>query len=51
MKTKVKLVALGGKEWFGFDKTNFVCAVDNAEVAYRAMRDAMNASSEENPEK
>ena len=29
--------ALGGGKWFGFDKTDFVCAVDNAEVAYRGM--------------
>jgi hypothetical protein len=41
--------ALGGQEWFGFDRTRFVCAVDNAEVAYAAMRDEINKSSAENP--
>lgn len=41
--------ALGGQKWFGFDKTNFVCAVDNAEVAYRSLSDEINKSSEENP--
>ncbi len=41
--------ALGAKERFGFDNSQFICAVDNAEVAIRAMRDAINASSEENP--
>ena len=41
--------ALGGQKWFGFDNTRFVCAVDNAEVAYNAMRDEINKSSAENP--
>lgn len=41
--------ALGGQKWFGFDKTRFVCAVDNAEVAYNVMRDEINKSSNENP--
>ena len=41
--------ALAGQEWFGFENTHFVCAVDNAEVAYRAMRDAINQSSAEDP--
>ena len=41
--------ALGGKKWFQFDNSRFVCAVDNANVAYRAMCDAINASSEDNP--
>jgi hypothetical protein len=41
--------ALGGQQWFGFEHTNFVCAVDNAEVAYRALRDEINKSSAENP--
>ena len=38
-----------GQYYFGFDNTNFVCAVDNPEVAYRAMTDEINRSSEENP--
>ncbi|MEP3837786.1 MAG: hypothetical protein ABJM36_09065 [Algibacter sp.] len=41
--------ALKGGEWFGFNNTNFICAVDNAEVAYNALRDEINKSSEENP--
>lgn len=41
--------ALGGQRWFGFDKTKFICAVDNAEVAYTALRDAINESTAENP--
>ncbi len=41
--------ALKGKEWFGFDNSNFICAVDNAEVAYNAMRDEINQSSADNP--
>lgn len=41
--------ALGGQKWFGFDKTNFICAVDDAEVAYNAMRDVINQSSKKNP--
>jgi hypothetical protein len=41
--------ALGGQKWFGFDKTNFICAVDDAEVAYNAMRDEINKSSKKNP--
>lgn len=41
--------ALGGQKWFGFDKTTFVCAVDNAEVAYTTLRDVINASTADNP--
>ncbi len=41
--------ALGSKKWFGFDKTNFICAVDDAEVAYNAVRDEINKSSKKNP--
>lgn len=41
--------ALKGGEWFGFNNTNFICAVDNAEVAYTALRDEINKSSAENP--
>jgi hypothetical protein len=41
--------ALGGQKWFGFDNSRFVCAVDNAIVAYHAMRDEINKSSEDNP--
>jgi len=41
--------ALGGQKWFGFNKTNFICAVDNPEVAYNSVRDEINKSSEKNP--
>jgi len=41
--------ALGGQKWFGFDKTNFICAVDNPEIAYNTMRDAINQSGKQNP--
>lgn len=41
--------AIKGGEYFGFGKTNFVCAVDNAEVAYNAIRDEINKSSKDNP--
>ncbi len=41
--------ALGGKRMFKFDDTKFICAVDNAEVAYTAMRDEINKSTEVNP--
>lgn len=45
----MRVSALGSKEWFGFDNSNFMCAVDNAELAYNAMRDVINDSSEDNP--
>ena len=45
----MRVSALGGQKWFGFDKTRFICAVDNAEVAYNAVRDEINKSSAENP--
>ncbi len=41
--------ALGGAEQFGFDKSRFICAVDNAEVAYNALKDQINASTEQDP--
>ena len=41
--------ALGGQKWFRFDKTKFVCAVDNAEVPYTALRDVINESTADNP--
>lgn len=45
----MRVSALGGQQWFGFDSTNFVCAVDNSEVAYKALCDEINKSSAENP--
>lgn len=45
----MRLSALGSKKWFGFNHTDFICAVDNPFIAYQAMRDAINESSEQNP--
>lgn len=41
--------ALGGQKYFGFDNTRFICGVDNAETAYKAMTEEINKSSEDNP--
>lgn len=41
--------ALGGQKWFGFDNTKFICAVDNAEVAYTELSKVINASTAEDP--
>ena len=41
--------AIGGQKWFGFNKTNFVCAVDNPEMAYKAVCEEINKSSASNP--
>ncbi len=45
----MRISALGGQRWFGFDDSKFICAVDNAEIAYNAMRDVINESSADNP--
>ncbi len=45
----MKESALGGRKWFGFDNSCFICAVDDPERAYNAMRDAINASTESDP--
>ncbi len=45
----MKESVLGAKREFGFDKTKFICAVDNPEAAYKAMVDVINASSAGNP--
>ena len=41
--------AIGGQKWFGFNKTNFVCGVDDPEAAYDAVRKEINKSSASNP--
>jgi hypothetical protein len=41
--------ALGGQKWFGFDKTKFLCGVDNAELAYNAITAQINESSSTDP--
>lgn len=45
----MRISALGSKEWFGFENSKFICAVDHAETAYNAMRDVINESSADNP--
>jgi len=46
---QMELSALGAQKWFGFTKTNFICAVDDPEKAYNAIRDEINKSSASNP--
>ena len=46
---QMRVSALQGKAQFGFNKTKFVCAVDNAERAYQAMVEVINESTEDNP--
>ena len=46
---QMKESALVGGALFNFKRTRFICAVDNAEVAYTAMRDEINLSTETNP--
>ena len=41
--------ALGGQKWFDFNKTKFICGVDNPDAAYNAIRDEINKSSANNP--
>lgn len=41
--------ALTGAEMFGFNKSRFICAVDDPGNAYQAMAAAINESSEDNP--
>jgi len=41
--------ALNGGEYFGFSNTKFICAVDNAEVAYKSVSDEINKSNADNP--
>ena len=40
---------LKGGELFGFDRTLFLCGVDDAEASYEALKTQINDSSEENP--
>lgn len=41
--------ALKAKEYFSLDKTTFLCAVDDPEAAYNALRDQINLSTASNP--
>lgn len=45
----VRESVLSGAKYFDFETTKFICAVDNAEVAYTAMRDEINRASKESP--
>lgn len=46
---EMKISALEGKEIFGFSNTKFIEAVVNPDVAYQAMIDEINKSTEEDP--
>lgn len=41
--------ALGGAKHFGYDTSRFICAVDNAEVAYNALASKINESTSDDP--
>ncbi len=41
--------AVGGAKQFGYDTTRFICAVDNAEIAYNALAAKINESTADNP--
>lgn len=45
----MKKSALEGADMFGFDKSRFVCAVDNPESAFEKLKEAIDASSESDP--
>ncbi len=45
----MKKSTLEGADQFGYDRSVFVCAVDNAEVAYVKMMREINKSTEDNP--
>jgi hypothetical protein len=46
---QMKISAVEGGKMFRFNKTRFICAVDNPEIAYVALKDEINKSSEDNP--
>jgi len=46
---QMKESALTGGKMFRFKHTRFICAVDNPEVAYEALKDEINKSSSNNP--
>jgi len=46
---QMKESAIRGGKMFNFKKTNFICAVDNPEVAYEALKNQINQSSDDNP--
>ncbi len=46
---QMKISAVTGGKMFGFKTTNFLCAVDNPELAYEALKNQINQSSSDNP--
>jgi hypothetical protein len=46
---QMKESALKGGKIFGFGKTEFICAVDDPEIAYEALKTEINKSSAEDP--
>jgi hypothetical protein len=46
---QIKESAVKGGKMFGFKNTQFIAAVDNPEVAYDALKDQINQSSENDP--
>jgi len=46
---QMKRSAIDGGRMFGFTSTRFLCAVDNAEVAYEALKAEINESTQDNP--
>jgi hypothetical protein len=46
---QMKESTLTGGKLFGFKKTKFICAVDNPEMAYEALKQEIDKSDEENP--
>ncbi|GEM_PF-653415 len=46
---QMKESALTGGKMFGFKTTKFICAVDNPEIAYEALKEQVNQSTLNNP--
>ena len=46
---QMKESAVQGGKMFNFKKTNFICAVDDPEVAYEALKNQINQSTDDNP--
>jgi hypothetical protein len=46
---QMKESAITGGKMFGFNRTTFICAVDNPEIAYEALKMQINKSSADDP--
>jgi hypothetical protein len=46
---QMKESAINGGKMFQFDQTKFICAVDNAEIAYESLKQEIDKSTSENP--